>query len=54
LQIQIANVYKSGGNHEIILLLQEKLVKSFAARALAVRKVTTNSGRNTPGVDNQV
>jgi RNA-directed DNA polymerase len=32
--------------------LQEGLVDSFAARAIAVRKVTqVNQGKNTPGVD---
>jgi len=34
--------------------LQRKLVKSFEARALAVRRVTTNQGKNTPGIDNIV
>ena len=31
--------------------LQRSIVTSFAARALAVRKVTFNKGGNTPGVD---
>lgn len=31
---------------------QIELVQSFGARALAVRKVITNSGGRTPGVDN--
>lgn len=31
--------------------LQRSIVTSFAARALAVRRVTTNKGGNTPGVD---
>jgi RNA-directed DNA polymerase len=31
--------------------LQRKLVCSFEGRALAIRKVTTNSGSKTPGVD---
>lgn len=30
---------------------QNNLVRSFAARSLAVRKVTTNQGKITPGVD---
>jgi RNA-directed DNA polymerase len=30
------------------------LVSSFAARAIAVRKVTTNKGKNTAGVDNKL
>lgn len=37
----LAKVYK----------LQQQLVRSFAARSLAVRKVATNQGRKTPGVD---
>lgn len=32
--------------------LQKKLMDSFAARALAVAKVTPNKGGKTPGVDN--
>jgi RNA-directed DNA polymerase len=31
--------------------LQRRIVRSLAARLLAVKRVTTNSGRNTPGVD---
>ena len=34
-----------------VLELQNHLVRSFAARSLAVRKVTSNEGKNTPGVD---
>ena len=30
---------------------QNNLVRSFAASSLAVRKVTTNQGKITPGVD---
>lgn len=35
-------------------LAQEQLARSFAARALSIRAVTSNSGRNTPGIDNVV
>ena len=31
--------------------IQTQLTRSFSVRALAVRKVISNSGRNTPGVD---
>jgi len=31
--------------------IQQKLVSSFAARAIAVRKVTSNKGGKTAGVD---
>jgi RNA-directed DNA polymerase len=38
-------------NARTIKDLQRSIVTSFAARALAVRRVTTNKGGNTPGVD---
>jgi RNA-directed DNA polymerase len=41
----------SKGDLKKVKHLQYKLMKSFPARALAVRKVTTNDGRKTPGVD---
>ncbi|EQD72200.1 reverse transcriptase, partial [mine drainage metagenome] len=31
--------------------MQHILTRSLAAKALAVRRVTTNQGKNTPGVD---
>jgi RNA-directed DNA polymerase len=34
--------------------LQRQLVVSFEARALAIRKVVTNQGSKTAGVDHQV
>lgn len=34
-----------------VFRLQEKLVLTLEARALAVRKVATNSGGKTPGID---
>ena len=34
-----------------MLTLQHALIKSFAARCLAVRKVTSNKGGSTPGID---
>ena len=34
--------------------LQYLLTHSYYAKALAVRKVTTNKGKNTPGVDKEV
>jgi RNA-directed DNA polymerase len=50
MQFDIANAYIIG-DIEKVAFLQNKLVTSFAARALAVRQVTSNSGKNTPGVD---
>lgn len=53
LQIEIASAYI---NKDFVRVssLQDQLVRSFAARALAVRKVTSNKGRKTPGVDNVI
>ena len=42
------------GNMGEVKQLQHNLTNSFAARALAVRTVTTNPGKNTPGVDKVV
>jgi RNA-directed DNA polymerase len=43
---------KSEGNVKQVKLLQKLLVKSFAAKAIAVRKVTQeNKGKKTAGVD---
>lgn len=39
------------GNYKEIQLLQDQITRSFAGRALAVRKVLSNRGKNTPGVD---
>jgi len=49
LQRRIAVAFKS--NVEEVKPLQEQFVRSFAARAVAVRRVTENSGGKTPGVD---
>ena len=50
LQSEILKAFKTG-DRENVLKAQHALVRSFAARALAVRKVTTNKGKNTLGVD---
>jgi RNA-directed DNA polymerase len=41
-------------NLKEVYKLQYKILTSFEGRALSVRKVTTNDGKNTPGVDNVV
>jgi len=41
----------NNGNKSELYRLQKKLMLSFAARALAVRKITSNEGGKTPGVD---
>jgi RNA-directed DNA polymerase len=38
-------------DEEKVKRLQHKIVKSFGARALAVRRVYTNTGSKTPGID---
>jgi RNA-directed DNA polymerase len=34
-----------------IFFLQNKLIMSFEGRALAVRRIVTNNGNKTPGID---
>lgn len=43
-----------GKNEKLVQILQNELIQSFSARALAVRKVTTNSGKITPGIDSVI
>jgi RNA-directed DNA polymerase len=50
LQYEILKAHR-GGDSAKALEAQNNLVRSFAARSLAVRKVTSNQGKNTPGVD---
>jgi RNA-directed DNA polymerase len=46
-------IVKATLNNEMRLVyqLQNQLITSFEGRALAIRKVVTNSGAKTPGVD---
>jgi RNA-directed DNA polymerase len=53
LQLQIASAYKLK-DFSRVRMLQDQLVRSYAARALAVRKVTSNRGNKTPGLDNVI
>lgn len=53
LQMRIAKAVKEG-NHRKVKALQWTLTHSFYARALAVKRVTSNKGKNTPGVDGVV
>lgn len=43
----------SAGNYKEVYKLQDKIIKSFSGKALAVRKVVTNSGgkEQAGGVD---
>jgi hypothetical protein len=34
--------------------IHNEILTSFAARAMAVRRVTTNGGRKTPGPDKEI
>ena len=53
LQSEILKSFKNK-NTKNALKLQHALTRSFAARALAVRKVTTNKEKNTYGIDKVV
>lgn len=50
LQMRIAKAVKEG-RHGKVKSLQWLLTHSFHAKLLAVKRVTTNKGKNTPGVD---
>lgn len=50
LQARIVKAQQAG-KHRKVRSLQWILTRSFAAKALAVKRVTSNSGKNTPGVD---
>jgi len=51
LQARIVQAAKAGKWHKVHAL-QHLLTHSFSGKALAVRRVTENQGKNTPGVDN--
>jgi RNA-directed DNA polymerase len=53
LQMRIAKATQSG-NHRKAQSLQWLLTHSWAAKLLAVQKVTSNKGARTPGVDNVI
>jgi RNA-directed DNA polymerase len=53
LQVRIAKAIRNGDRRKA-LALQWLLTHSRAARLLAVRRVTTNRGAKTPGVDNVI
>lgn len=50
IQIRITKAVQAG-KHNLVKRLQYLLAHSYYAKVLAVRKVTTNKGKNTPGVD---
>ncbi len=53
LQIRIAKATREGKPREM-KALQRFLTRSFGGRALAVRRVTENTGKRTPGVDGEL
>lgn len=53
LQMRIAKAVQEG-KHGRVKSLQWTLTHSFYAKALAVKRVTSNQGKNTPGVDGVV
>lgn len=50
LQYKILIAYREK-DMKLVKIHQHTLTRSFAARALAVRKVVSNKGKNTPGID---
>ncbi len=52
LQMRIAKAIKAS-KHRSVKALQWMLTHSRSARLLAVRRVTTNAGAKTPGIDNE-
>ena len=50
LQERIVKARKEG-RHGKVKSLQWTLTHSFSAKAIAVKRVTTNEGKKTPGVD---
>ena len=53
LQARIVKAQKEG-RHNKVKALQWMLTHSFYAKALAVKRVTSNKGKNTSGVDRQL
>lgn len=53
LQVRIAKAAKAQQWRQV-KCLQRMLVRSFAAKTLAVRRVTENRGKKTPGVDREL
>src|SRR5947209_15671841 len=53
LQARIVQATKAGRWGKV-KALQRLLTRSFSGKALAVRRVTENSGNKTPGVDHQI
>ena len=53
LQVRIVKALKEGRTGKV-KSLQGLLTHSFYAKALAVKRVTENTGKRTPGIDNEL
>src|ERR687887_791365 len=53
LQARIVQATKAGKRNKV-KALQRLLTHSFSGKALAVKRVTENQGKNTPGVDGEI
>lgn len=53
IQKQIVRAYLNH-DYKMVKQLQWKLMRSFSCRAAAVRRIITNSGRKTPGIDGDI
>lgn len=53
LQMRIVKAWQEGKLNKV-KSLQHLLTTSFYAKALAVKRVTENQGKNTPGVDGEI
>ncbi len=50
MQVEIRVAWKNNDKAKVAML-QHNLVKSWVGRAMAVRIIVTNKGKNTPGID---
>ena len=53
LQARIVKAVQAGKWHKV-RALQRLLTRSFSGRAVSVKRVTENRGKNTPGVDGEI
>ena len=53
LQVRIVKAWREG-KPRLARALQYILTRSFGGRALAVRRVTENKGKRTPGIDGEL
>ena len=51
LQIRILKAWQTG-RHNKVKALQWLITHSLSAKILAIKRVTENKGKNTPGIDN--